>query len=355
MAGICKDCYDSVERVSDRQVVYTGPDIPLFSIKYGDSLGYVSQALIKYLSDTLNGIGIEISIDNDYYCTLVQNYLNSCEKVNALSLFEALVRAVCELNTSLATLTGRVNTIEAAYTIPQSVTVSAPQNTHNTLQGLLNAFHSLFTAFTTLQADLPTTYVQLTNLNALIQAYLNSNTNTKLKTKMVPNAIYPYYGDITNKFDSTGKGIHPDFEDIYLCNGLNQTPDLRGRSLIGVVQGVGGGPLASEVDPVVSPFAQNYQKGSTFGQTGIVLTTAQMPSHNHTITVGTHQHSITLALASVLNGTGSAVSVYSNSGTAQNINTSNVAPIATASSAGGSQAHNNVHPVLAVYFIMYKP
>lgn len=59
-----------------------------------------------------------------------------------------------------------------------------------------------------------------------------------------------------------------------LCNGSNGTPDLRNRFIVGA--------------------GSTYSVGSTGGANSVTLTTAQIPAHNHSVTVnsgGSHNHS----------------------------------------------------------------
>src|SRR5690348_12556031 len=94
----CSNCYNGcTEIASDKCVKYTGVDVPVLGIVKGDSLSYVEQALITFLTATLNGSGITIEIDAEDYCNVVTQYLQECETVTALDLFKALVKAACSL------------------------------------------------------------------------------------------------------------------------------------------------------------------------------------------------------------------------------------------------------------------
>ena len=59
MSNNCSNCYNGcTEITSDKCVKYTGVDVPVLGIQKGDSLSYVEQALITFLSSTLDGTGI---------------------------------------------------------------------------------------------------------------------------------------------------------------------------------------------------------------------------------------------------------------------------------------------------------
>jgi len=64
MSNICSNCYNGcVETTSDQCVRYTGVDVPVLGIQTGDSLSYVEQALITFLTSTLDGSGIILTIN----------------------------------------------------------------------------------------------------------------------------------------------------------------------------------------------------------------------------------------------------------------------------------------------------
>ena len=87
--SICSNCYNGcTEIVSDKCVRYTGIDVPVLGIQTGDSLSYVEQALIEFLTSTLDGTGIKLTIDPAIICNLVNQYLPDCEDLNALNLFK---------------------------------------------------------------------------------------------------------------------------------------------------------------------------------------------------------------------------------------------------------------------------
>jgi microcystin-dependent protein len=86
-----------------------------------------------------------------------------------------------------------------------------------------------------------------------------------------------------DNFSASGAGIG-NWARIFLCNGQNATPDLRGRVLIGVTNGMGSTSLDSAVNPGI-PGNPTYNLGSTHGSNSIILNTGQMPAHSHTATV----------------------------------------------------------------------
>ena len=111
---------------------------------------------------------------------------------------------------------------------------------------------------------------------------------------MVPFAAVPYFGSL-NVFDSSGAGIGV-WERIFLCNGQNGTPDLRGRVVVGATS-MGSTVMASEVDPAVTGNPA-YDLNTTHGVNTITLTAAQIPTHTHNDVVtavlnpASHEHQV---------------------------------------------------------------
>lgn len=374
MAQNCSNCYNGcTEIVSDKCVMYTGVDVPAIGVLKGDSLSYVEQALITFLTATLNGTGIAIEIDDELYCELVSQYLQECETVTALDLFKALVQAACNLQEQIDSINTTLTTLNADYDIECLTGVTAASDTHDVVQAIITKLCEIDTDLTALALDVDTNYVKISELNDLIAAYIASTaTGTRYSSRMVPFSILPYYGSL-GFFDATGAGL-PDteWEDIYLCNGLNGTPDLRGRVVVGAIVGVPGGALDSAVDPGASSFNTNYSLGQLAGANSVTLVTAQIPSHNHILTDPTHTHFVAYDNSNQTGVTAltavNPVAKQSELGTENEYtlvsDTTDVADagLSSASSTGitiadtgGGAAHSNNQPALATYFIMYIP
>lgn len=60
-----------------------------------------------------------------------------------------------------------------------------------------------------------------------------------------------------------------------LCDGNNNTPDLRNRFIVGA--------------------GSNYNVGNTGGSDSVILNVNQIPSHSHTFTGNSHTHSLSLS------------------------------------------------------------
>jgi len=373
----CSNCFNGcAEIVSDKCVRYTGIDIPQFGISNGDTLSFVEEQLVTYLQSALDGTGIILDIEPSVICALVEGYLDVPEEITALDLFTALIKATCDLQTQIDAVVNDVATIEANYTIDCLTGVSAGSGTHDILQATITKLCDVDAALTALALDVDTSYVKLADLNALIQAYLDSVTpTTQQSAKMVPYTAVEYYGPLSN-FDASGAGLTAlGWDKIYLCNGANGTPDKRGRVAVGAIAGVPGGALNPVVDPAVAG-NPNYSLNSVAGTNTVTLSTPQIPAHTHTTTPIPVDHTHFMFAADV-NVTGSgqvnntanvarsraylsqdtdyemmASAVASTLGkTSSESITANV----TVNNAGGGQSHNNIQPVWATYYIIYIP
>lgn len=370
----CSNCFNGcAEIVSDQCVRYTGVDVPLLGIQNGDSLSYVEQALITFLSAALDGTGIKPTIDPLIICEVVNKYLPECEDLNATNLFTALIKAACDLQEQIDILKDRVDTIEASYTVGCLTGVDATSGTHDILQAVITTLCAHIDNFDAFVIDVETNYVKKSELCALVEACTPAPGAIQYKDRMVPYAVVEYYGSLAN-FDLTGAGILANgFEDIYLCNGNNGTPDKRGFLAVGAIQGVPGGALNPIVDPGVSVSNPNYALNTIAGANAIVLSPTQIPSHTHTATATSvvtdpgHKHSLIPDTYAGNDGRGTGISTSGSD--AFNWETGKVridvvdtattgitvGTTITVNPTGGGNSHSNIPPVRACYYIMYIP
>lgn len=383
----CSNCYNGcTEIVSDRCVKYTGIDVPVLGIKTGDSLSFVEQALITFLTSTLDGTGIKIDLAPTVVCDLVKQYLPTCGDLTIVDISKALIEAACDLQEQVNFINTTLDTLNANYTIGCLTGVTASSDTHAIVQAVINKLCQLEIDLEALALDLETNYVSVADIDTYIQAYLNNVPETNLvNTKMVPYTPIPFYPTpafLTGKFDGTGAGLG-DWVKIYLCNGNNGTPDLRGRTLVGATTGMGGGTFNPFVDPSL-PGNPNYSIGTVTGTNQVVLGPTQVPSHTHIATVNIvdpkHRHKFSDDTTQPTNalrvtndiiplgtppypnaqisaeGTGSG-QIYQTSlestglkgtGTGQNV-------FVTNSNEGGNQPHPNIQPSIGCYYIIYIP
>lgn len=369
----CSNCYNGCTDItSDKCVKYTGLDVPILGIKTGDSLSYVEQALIEFLTSTLDGTGIEINTLTSTYCTLVSQYLPSCAPTTAVDLFSALIQAACDLQEQLtvvfgniSTIEGEIATIEADYNLNTCITGVTPSDgTHAVLQATINALCSFI-------LNVETNYVKLEDLPILIEQFLNGQLPAnRYYGKMIPYTaveFYPPGGDLSG-FDANGVGIVGTiWEKIYICNGWGGfTPDKRGRVALGVNDGTGGGgALDPFVDPAsVPPNGPNpfFAQGDKQGYFNVALGITQIPNHNHTasavsvVSPNPHTHTYTVAPS---DGTAAAgIASHPNGPLASGVTAGTSLSVATGVTVGyngGGLPHVNYQPSIGCYYIMYIP
>jgi hypothetical protein len=368
----CSNCYNGcTEIVSDRCVKYTGIDVPVLGIQTGDSLSFVEQALITFLTSTLDGTGVKIDLAPTVVCELVQQYLPTCKDLSIVDISKALVQAACNLQLQVNAINATLATLNADYTIGCLTGVTASSDTHAILQAVINKLCQVQVDLTALTLNLSTNYSSNgAQLDAYIANYLATNTPSSnlISNRMVPYAVVEYYGPVAGNFDGTGKGLGI-WDNIYLCNGLNGTPDKRGVVGVGATNGAMLGlTMPSATNPSLGNPTYSVG-GSIIGSNNIVLSTLQMPSHTHltTVTINDpgHGHIFSNSSGTSLGGGGyittgvpnqgpGAFGLVNNqtglkgTGSGQNV-------FVTNSNEGGGQSHANFQPGLGCLYIIYIP
>jgi microcystin-dependent protein len=364
----CSNCYNGcTEIVSDRCVKYTGIDVPVLGIKTGDSLSFVEQALITFLTSTLDGTGVKIDLGTTVVCDLVQQYLPTCKDLSIVDISKALIQAACNLQLQVNFINTTLTTLNADYTIGCLTGVTASSDTHAIVQAVINKLCQIEVNLGALALDLSTNYSSNgAELDAYIANYIaeNSASVSAVSNRMVPYAVVLYFGSLSN-FSSTGVGLG-DWDRIFLCNGINGTPDLRGRVPVGVTAVPGGSAYPAQTDPALGN--PNYTLNVPLGQNGVTLTVNQIPPHAHPgtsavtqITPNPHTHAI-LPLGVDFDPigitTGGSVSALRSEGPseylAENVTLTAETDV-TVASEGSGQSHPNYQPGLGCYYIMYIP
>ena len=359
----CESCYNGcVQTVSDECVRYTGINYEALGVETGDNLVSVEQAIMNALVPLLTGTGDAIGLSIS--CPIVDLYLPA-HTPNTQELFTATVSAICSLQAQVFTIDDILTILNADYAIDCLTGVTASSDTHAIVQAIINKLCLTVSDLAALTLDVDTNYVKLADLDALIAAYLASHSSggsNQQYLKMVPYVAYEYYGSLTN-FDGTGAGLNSaGFYKVYLCNGLNGTPDRRGRVAVGAIQNVPGAPLDAAVNPA-NPGNPNYAIFNTGGANTVTLITSQIPIHSHSATatsIGTispnpHSHSYAGVQAPSGQGDGSRTSVPLTRDTSSVSLTVDISTSVTNSDTGSGAAHSNIQPVIAAYYIMYIP
>jgi len=123
-------------------------------------------------------------------------------------------------------------------------------------------------------------------------------------------------------------------------------PDLRGRVLAGL-DNMGGSAVGRLT---ISYFGTNASTlGATGGGESHILTTSEMPSHNHGVTDPGHTHSSNAAQSSATSGGGGS-NLFQPPSTSATINSATTG--ISINNAGGGGAHNIVQPTIVCNYIM---
>ena len=374
----CSNCYNGcTEIVSDRCVKYTGIDVPVLGIQTGDSLSFVEQALITFLTAAMDGTGVKINLAGIDVCELVQKYLPTCGDLSILDISKALIEAACDLQEQVDAIVAELAILNGDYTIGCLTGVTASSDTHAIVQAVINKLCQIQVDLTAITLELHTQYVRYDELDVLIQDYLdNAPGQNLISNRMVPYAVVEYYGPRTF-FDGTGRGLG-DWDKIYLCNGLNGTPDKRGVVGVGITD---GSMLGLTMPAATNPLSGNptYSLSSTIiGSNGVILSPAQMPPHTHiaTVTINdpTHKHDI-LGISGGDNNDNNNIVRFAGGDKAQGetgfyfTNTDGCQLSATGligtgvgqnvfvtnSNQGSGDSHANYQPGLGCYYIQYRP
>jgi len=385
----CSNCYNGcAETISDQCVKYTGIDVPALGILTGDSLLSVENAITNFLVPAINGTGIKPIIDPTIICDIVKSYLPPCTTCTGFTLNEvltAIVKSVCDIQVQLDTVFSALGDLNAPYTVGCLTGVSGSSDTHDVLQATINNLCSLNAAFSILAADLTANNVTRFNVNTYIANYLASQPSTNsASARMVPYCPIAYYGPLSgyptagDSLSLTGQGIGY-WANVYLCNGLNGTPDLRGRAIVGTTV-MGNNPFPSQTDPCGSCTTCSnplYDLGDVQGDNCITLTTPQLPNHTHvntaTAVAAPHSHFVAntdvVTTVTTLSPTNYIAKKSTYASEDYNLAGTNTVPTVgktsnvtetitvtmTNAATGSGDAHTNIQPVIALHYIMYKP
>lgn len=360
----CIDCLQNCpEIISDQCVQYTGPTIPApINVCQGSQLPVFEANIVAALQSALNGSGIFPIPININTCTWIQQQFGILP-LNLSNIVQVLINSDCGLDQRLTNLQTQFDNSQSG-TVIDTACLTGLSTTPTTPQ-ILQAVITLLCSVNTTVNNFPTTYVSIAALPSLVTPIVNQiisggSSVTQYGTRMVPFAAQPYFGPLSN-FDSTGAGLNSlGFNRVFLCNGNNGTPDLRGRVPVGAIRNVPGGSLDPAVDPTVNPNNPNWGLLDKAGETFHTLTVPELAAHNHGVTDPGHSHTSSIGTnfnASCSGGNCSSVASLATS----NVRGTFSQPTQTATTGisiqntGGNQPHNNIQPSIACYYIMYIP
>lgn len=348
----CKDCLINCDTiVSDQCVQYTGPEIPLLGLCPGDPLSKVEAKIIEELLSLLDGSGIEPA-NVTISCSFLQEIIGTASPTLS-NILQMLITASC----TLKSLVDTINTQLENGVFNTSCLTGLPANP--TRDDILQAAVNMICSIKTTVDAIPTTYVKNSDLTTLVtQIVTNINggggTVVQINQKLIPYAAVAYFGPLSN-FDGAGIGVPSlGFEKIYICNGTNGTPDLRGRVIVGAVRSVpGGGALDAAVDPAVNANNPNWGLNDKAGTNFETLSIPQIPTHTHGVTDPGHVHQSRYR-QTMASQSGSSTPCWAGINDQYVLTTTAYTNIIIQST-GGGQPHNNIQPTIAAWYIMYIP
>ena len=381
----CNGCFNGCSEItSDQCVRYTGDSIEDLGIETNDPYSSVVEKITDYLLTVMSGEGISPVIPPGDICTIVDGYLG--ENPTLVEVLTALVQTACDLQAQIDETVEDIATIEGNYVVGCLTGVVASSGTHAILQAVITKICAMAIEITALQTAL-SQYVPIDEIDDYIEEYLEGQGSTKYYTKLIPYQTVPFFPPDSSWLANFpgGVGIN-DWEQIYLCDGRNGTPDLRGRILVGANEmSCASYNGDAETDPAF-PANPDYDLGDVEGSNKITLSVAQMPAHKHTVAAPTvvdpgHRH--------LFGGDRTAITPmgfekYNDVATGYDVNADNTPPIdygaipfytksssnqvaqsyqttgisvsvPDTSFAGSSNSHNNVPPVRACYYVIYIP
>lgn len=153
--------------------------------------------------------------------------------------------------------------------------------------------------------------------------------------------IIDWYGNVTVNFDATGVGIGS-MGGYQICNGNNNSPDLRGRFIVMSTN------VPSSGSPILNPSVGNYNFQDIGGEVLHTLNSSEMPSHTHTINDPGHTHSYSgMMTANHPAGSRDTEARYATPATTGSATTG-----ITINNTGGGLPHENRPPYFALIKIM---
>jgi len=386
MSNNCSNCYNGCTEVcSDKCVKYTGVDVPVLGIKHGDSLSFVEQSLITYLSSTLDGTGIFPIVPPATICPTVQGNLDDCNPLSLNNYLEGIIKSLCQIEETIGVIEEEVPTdpyILGCLSVPGATddpTANTSTDTQAVIQAVIDKVCEVQLNLNQFISYVNNTFVAISDINTYIENYINNNpTQTLINNRMVPFSATPYFGSLGN-FDGSGAGIG-EWDRIFLCNGANGTPDLRGRVVVASTTGMpGGGGLDPAVIPILGQVPE-WSLGTTSGAYRVTLESSEIPPHTHVSTVtsslspASHTHKVvSLGSANTQDPVGADQQIrqgYSTGGnlgyamrgtsdpatrglTSEVTQTLNVG--VSLADTGGGQDHANWQPGYGAYYIIYIP
>lgn len=352
----CNDCLENCggQETSDQCVTYTGDTISSLGICPGDRISKVTSIILTALQSALDGTGILISDITLGNCTWLQEQFVG-QSPTLTNLINLLAQGECSLLTMIENINTQISGSTTGGVFDIRCLTGLPSNP--TQQQILQALLTQYCTTASTVASFPSTYVTLSDLPGQVAQILSNSGVTggtvQYANYFPPGIAMPYFGSVGN-FDNTGKGLaSAGLLGMYLCNGNNGTPDIRGRAVVGAIRNVPGGQPDSAVDPSLPGNPNmNYALGDKFGEGYHLLLLAELAAHTHPVVDPGHQHTAQIGTVSKgYTGTNPVLDIVNLLGFYV-FQTQTATTGLTVGSAGGNSPHNNVQPSIAAYWII---
>lgn len=316
MSNICNNCSNTDINCSDNYssncIIWDGTDIECLGISKGDNLTFIENAIAEKVCLILDSINLtNVSLCGDIL-TLIEN-----KDKNVANLLQALITESCTLRELIANIENTPAQIGVNVDIkclsinidPCDIDKSLDLNI--VLQTIINGYCALKTQVDNIEIQIGESVTNVINETiidgVLSNKLLSCQPNRIVKSGAASTAVLnyrgfvppfvalPYFGSLSY-FDGTGKGIiGTPMCNYNICNGNNGTPDLRGFTIVGAINGAGGGTLSPLVDPTLPQNAgMNYSIGDSGGENRHKLTISEIPSHGHGFVAAPHTHTVAL-------------------------------------------------------------
>jgi microcystin-dependent protein len=286
----------------DTGVLYTGQPIPALGICTGDRLNEVEAVLLQKIIDYSTGVGISIpNIDLSTCDAFKDCIVGCCSACTDLPcLLECYKNTICTIWGDVETLKDDVNTLlNGPYNALCLSGITSVSTLNQIIQQLIDEFCALKTAFGVLQTSVNGF---VSGINTTIGQFLTNSIKTCQGSSainvlnpgtasvqfnfqgFVPiGGIIPWAGNTTDKFDTTGKGRPgTDWCGWAICNGQNGTPNMVGRVPM----------MATNIAGAIPPSGYNFPYNTTGGEYAHTLTGPEsgVAAHGHGVNDPGHDH-----------------------------------------------------------------
>lgn len=288
--------------ISTNCVKYQGDPYTQFGICTNDTQTEIDKIILDLLTTFSTGDGIVLDIN--YNCAYL---LNKGANKTLTSAVQVSLDSICELKASIEQILTQIASSGNNYTFDMSCVTPLPgtQSLQTVIQAIIFELCDLSAEVDTIVNNNGNTTIINQSINQALLNLITTPGGNGLKKTVAPSGLssysitgltpprsaIPYFGP-TALFDASGKGlVGTAAEGWYLCNGNNGTPDMRGFTIVGAIQGVNGPALNPIVDPVSNgDSSMNYAVGQVGGTAKVALTSNNIPPHTHPVVDPGHDH-----------------------------------------------------------------